>query len=159
MSIITNLIRIFKNLTHPHISRRNRHSRIRYRKPKLGKYGGIEMDIYHRMNNERKKNKRSKITWDNDSYHIAQRRAREISHNFSHSGCPAGYGENIAKIPLGRVRGLGYIRYRSLGRAFIRTWMTSQGHRANILDSKYSRVTVGVAKRGNWYYGVQLFHF
>jgi uncharacterized protein YkwD len=122
LKIIWNIKRILKEIF-------GIKSRVRPKKRKLGKYGQIEMDIFRRVIGERRRHKRSNISWDDNSYHIAQRRAREISHNFSHAGCPTGYGENITKIPLGRVRGLGFIKYRNLGRAFIRTWMTSEGHR------------------------------
>jgi len=72
---------------------------VRHKKRKLGKYGQIEMDIFRRVNGERGKYKQSKISWDDNSYYIAQRRAREISNNFS-MRMRRGNGENIAKSLL-----------------------------------------------------------
>lgn len=39
----------------------------------------------------------------------------------------------------------------------VNTWMNSQGHRENILNSNYNQIGVGVVKSGGYYYWVQLF--
>lgn len=43
------------------------------------------------------------------------------------------------------------------GKANVDAWMDSKGHRANILDKRFRRIGVGVAKRGKTYYTVQVF--
>jgi uncharacterized protein YkwD len=126
-------------------------------KIRLGNYGKIEMDIFRRVNNERRRRKIAHLAWDQDSYRIVKSRAKEIIHDFSHNGCPAGYGENIAKIPVGRVIGLGEVKFHTLGRSFTKTWMKSPGHRQNILDERYIKVAIGIEKRGRWFFAVQLF--
>jgi uncharacterized protein YkwD len=70
-----------------------------------------------------------------------------------------GAGENCAMMPRGMVRGIGNVRSdRDLARAFHRTWMQSHGHKRNILDSRFTRIGVGVARRGNKFYSTQVFY-
>lgn len=69
-----------------------------------------------------------------------------ISHSSLTSGAPSCWrslGENVAIA--GSVDGLHT------------AWMRSSGHRANILSTNYTHIGVGVVRRGNTYYGVQVF--
>jgi len=84
-------------------------------------------------------------------------RAQEIKQVFSHtrpdgtncftvlSGIPHGTaGENIAAG-------------QPMPAAVMQTWMNSDGHRANILDSHYTTIGVGVYISGGMVYWVQEF--
>jgi uncharacterized protein YkwD len=124
---------------------------------KYGKNIKIENEIFNYVNQERKKRHIHPLMWNDSLYSLAQRRAKEITWDFSHKNVPMGCGENIAMVPLGRVRGLGFIDRKNIARSFIRTWMKSTGHRENILRSNYSSFSVGVTTKGKYYYGVQLF--
>ena len=83
----------------------------------------------------------------------AQIRAQEIVERFSHTR-PDGtrwstvssvaYGENIAK------------GQRTADKVMA-AWMTSSGHRANILRASYGSIGVACVKSGGVYYWVQLF--
>jgi hypothetical protein len=86
------------------------------------------MDIFKRVNIERKHQKLSQLTLDSYPYKIAKNRAMEIIWDFSHNGCPGGYGENIAKIPLGRVIGLGHAKYRTGTYYLIRNYPSRDRH-------------------------------
>jgi uncharacterized protein YkwD len=97
------------------------------------------------------------LTWNDGLYETGQTRAKEISHNFSHAGCPSGCGENIAKIPIGNVRGLGLVHQHNIPQKFVSTWMHSPGHRDNILRSSYHSGIIGVYQQGRNYYAIQLF--
>jgi uncharacterized protein YkwD len=127
-------------------------ARVRY-----GKHINIEKSIFHSLNNIRKRHKLSVLTWDDQLYATAQRRAEEISRNFSHAGCPSGCGENIAKIPLGNVRGLGFVHKQNIPQKFVSNWMRSDGHRENILRRSYYTGVIGVFQKGGNYFAVQLF--
>ena len=65
-----------------------------------------------------------------------------------------GIAENIASMPTGNVQGLGYVGNdpESIARALVDSWMGSEGHRENILNSDYDRIGVGVAYDGTLYY-------
>ena len=40
----------------------------------------------------------------------------------------------------------------------MKIWMRSPGHRKNILDSNYSKISIGIEKKGRRFFAVQLFH-
>ena len=60
-----------------------------------------------------------------------------------------GVGENIAY-----VHGVPAVQ---LARKFVKIWMDSPGHRANILRPKYSHMGVGITRNGKTYYATQTF--
>jgi len=124
---------------------------------KYGKNVKLEIQVFKYVNTEREKHNISPLNWDDSLYYDAQRRAKEIVSDFSHNNVPHMCGENIAKIPIGRVSGLGFISRRNIAHAFMKTWMNSSGHRENILRSGYNSICIGIATHGNYYYGVQIF--
>jgi len=65
-----------------------------------------------------------------------------------------GIAENIGKMVTGNVVGLGYVSNtaEAIGVAQVKSWMESPGHRANILDSQYDLIGIGVAYDGSSYY-------
>lgn len=70
-----------------------------------------------------------------------------------------GVAENIQKIPTGQVIGIGQVDDdpESVARAQVRAWMESPGHRRNILTARYTRLGVGTAYDGKYYYSTQNF--
>ncbi len=90
---------------------------------------------------------------------------QDPSSRASAHGCPTmkpvaggstrvGIGENIGKMPTGNVVGIGYVRDtpEDVARAQVDSWMSSPGHRGNILDPSYSRLGVGTARDSSGYY-------
>lgn len=88
----------------------------------------------------------------------AQLRSKEIVSSFAHTrpdGTPA----------LNYLRGLGTLRTYgeniAMGQptpeAVVDAWMNSEGHRANILNEKFTMIGVGCYKSGGAYYWVQIF--
>ena len=68
-------------------------------------------------------------------------------------------GENVAIMPKGIVRGIGKIDTdKQIALAFHRVWMNSQGHRKNTLNPNFSKIGVGIKRRGNRFYATQLFY-
>lgn len=122
-----------------------------------GKNIKIEMGIFNSVNKIRRRYGLSVLSWDDNLYSIAQSRAKDISWNFSHDGVPSSCGENIAQIPLGNVRSLGFVQKQNVSQKFVTTWMRSTGHRENILRGSYHAIAVGVYQKGRKYYAVQLF--
>jgi len=136
----------------PRSQRKSSSPRVRY-----GKNIKIEMGIFNSVNKIRRRYRLPELSWDDNLYSSAQYRAKDISWNFSHEGVPSGCGENIAEIPLGNVRGLGFDQKQNVSQKFVNTWMRSNGHRENILRSSYNSIAVGVFQKGRKYYAVQLF--
>jgi len=71
-------------------------------------------------------------------------------------------GENIAMMPMGKVKGMGNIRTeKDVAKAMVRNWMKSSGHRKNILNPTFTKIGIGVAckkKHGHReYYATQDF--
>lgn len=85
----------------------------------------LEMRVFNSVNFIRKCHGSLPLSWDERLYALSQQRAKQISWNFSHEGCPAECGENIAEIPLGNVRGLGFVYRQNIPRKFVSTWMNS----------------------------------
>jgi len=71
-----------------------------------------------------------------------------------------GIGENIAKMPTGNVIGIGYVSddAESIAKAIVDAWMDSPGHRANILNSQYTNMGIGVSFDGTYYVATQNFY-
>lgn len=61
------------------------------------------------------------------------------------------WGENIAYIQ-------GLNDYNALSNRFMNNWMNSEGHKANILSSKFTSIGIGVYKIGDIYYATQEFY-
>ncbi len=109
--------------------------------------------VVDQVNQERAKLGLSALRVDPALTAAAQIRAREIVERFSHTR-PDGtrwstvssraYGENIAKG-------------QKTADKVMAAWMSSSGHRANILRASYGSIGVACVKSGNVYYWVQLF--
>ena len=109
--------------------------------------------VVNQVNQERAKQGLSALRVDPKLTAAAQIRAKEIVEKFSHTR-PDGtrwstvssvaYGENIAK------------GQRTADKVMA-AWMTSSGHRANILRASYGSIGVACVKSGGVYYWVQLF--
>ena len=100
------------------------------------------------LNKERSKNNLPKLKMDKSLLSSAMLRATETTYQFSHTR-PNGntcfsinsliYGENIA---LGQKDAT----------EVMNDWMNSAGHRANILNSNYTCIGIGVVKYNGQYY-------
>ena len=107
--------------------------------------------------------KRQKI-WHGDGVYQAKNRITKkgILEFISNILIPySGYsGENVAMLPLGRVKGIrGSIRSnRDVAKAFHKMWMKSPGHKRNILNSRFSLIGIGIKKRGKSFYATQIFY-
>lgn len=109
--------------------------------------------VVRQVNQERAARGLSALRVDPALTAAAQIRAQEIVQKFSHTR-PDGtkwstvssvaYGENIAK------------GQRTADKVMA-AWMSSSGHRANILRASYGSIGVACVQSGNVYYWVQLF--
>ena len=110
-------------------------------------------NVLELVNQERTEQGLDALVWNEDVAKVAQEKAEDMARNgyFSHTsptyGSPfemmksfgisySAAGENIAK---------GY----TTPEAVMHGWMNSEGHRANILNSQFTQLGVGVAKDSN----------
>lgn len=110
------------------------------------------------VNAERAKYGLAPLSVRSDLAEYAQLRSTEIINNFEHKR-PDG------SSPLGYVLGLSGIRSageniawgQTSPEAVMNAWMNSEGHRNNILASKYTTIGVGCCKSGGTFYWTQIF--
>ena len=109
--------------------------------------------VVNETNLERTKRGLGALRMDAQLNAAARIRAQEIAEKFSHTRpdgtrwktvSPVAYAENIA-------------RGQKTPDKAVAAWMTSEGHRANILRAGYGSIGVACLKLGNVYYWVQLF--
>lgn len=67
--------------------------------------------------------------------------------------------ENIAKMGLGNVSGIGLVSNtaESVAQAQFKVWMGSAGHRENILSSSVTELGIGTAFDGSFYLSTQIY--
>ena len=104
---------------------------------------------------------KAKKIWHGKGVHLAK---NSLIHNslwhFIKSLFYKGYsGENVGLMFKGRVKGFKHKikTSKDIALAQYKSWMKSPGHKANILNSNFSLIGVGVAKNKNGYYSTQLF--
>lgn len=112
------------------------------------------------VNKERKANGLSPVTATNNSLNsAAQKRASEQSVSFSHTR-PDGrsWSSVLSDFNVSyRTAGENVAYGQSTPAEVMNAWMNSSGHRANILNSAYSEIGIGVYKKNGTYYWSQLF--
>ena len=104
--------------------------------------------VFSLVNQERVNNGLPELTWDSDMASYSDRRAMEIVTDFSHNsaGGKMNVGENIAKGAISPEM-------------VMDGWMRSDGHRANILNASYTKISVSCYYDGSTYYWVQNFAY
>lgn len=114
-----------------------------------------ENEVIRLVNEIRVKNGLKALTADWELSRVARYKSQDMKDNryFSHTS-PV-YGS-----PFDMIKSFG-ISYRSAGeniakgqstpQAVVNAWMNSSGHRANILNSSYTRIGVGYVKNGNYW--------
>jgi len=113
------------------------------------------------VNAERAKVGLSPVTLDTTLSKAAQVRAKEIVNQFSHTR-PNGSSFSTAITEQGfSFRGSGEnIAYgQKTPQAVMNAWMNSDGHRANILNAKYTKIGVGYYQTNGVNYWTQLFAY
>ncbi|MBQ2896855.1 MAG: hypothetical protein IJE46_00840 [Clostridia bacterium] len=114
-----------------------------------------ELEVLELVNAERKKNGLSSLSWDNRAAEVARAHSKDMADRnfFSHTN-PDG------KSPFDRLKAYG-ISYKSAaeniaaGQAtpqeVVKSWMNSEGHRANILNKTVTKLGVGYYKSNSGY--------
>lgn len=111
------------------------------------------------VNTARAKNGLSALTLDANMNRAAAVRAAELAQSFSHTR-PNGSRGLTALNEAGvsyRTAGENIASGQQSAQAVVSAWMSSSGHRANILSASFGRMGVGQATIGGRTYWVQLF--
>ena len=135
---------------------------------------GLERLIFKLTNEARRKNGLPPLDWDNSLALLAQQKSDDMLKNnyFGHTSPegktfkdrvqeeqPASFrtmsraGENIY---MGNRFDYS-VDVKTQARLIVDGWMTSPGHRKNMLDSNFTHVGVGVAAQGKACYASQIF--
>ncbi|MCX8178254.1 MAG: CAP domain-containing protein [Candidatus Aenigmarchaeota archaeon] len=133
----------------------------------------LEKEVHRLVNFQRTKNGLSPLVWDDKIAIIAREHSQDMAENnfFSHYNlrgegptergerhgylCRKDYGsyytyglaENIAQTPIySNVVGCGSTtNLKSLAECIVNSWMSSSGHRENILTNTYTKTGIGIA--------------
>ena len=119
-----------------------------------GNLSSDEFQIHYLVNNERRKNGLNDLYWDNGLAAMARAFSRQMAREsfFSHydrngkSVVDRARQSNIvgwSKIAENLFFCEGYDRFDAVA---VRGWMSSSGHRRNILDRQFNETGIGVAQ-------------
>lgn len=116
-----------------------------------------EHQVLDLVNEERAKAGIAPLKMDKELFDCAQIRSQELVTLFSHTRPDGKSYSTITKKTVGENIAAGQTTPKSV----MDTWMNSQGHRANILDSRYKSIGIGYFKSTSGYghYWVQLLAF
>ena len=107
-------------------------------------------EVYQLVNQERTKRGLNPLTLSPELNQIADERAEEISTDFSHNGFQS-YKDEISASFGTYIIGEN-IAYGAQSAADVMySWMTSSGHKANILDNRYSNIGIGIYQTSEGY--------
>ncbi len=113
-----------------------------------------EMEVLRLVNAERAKQGLSALTYSKELSDGAREKSLDMKQKGYFSHTSPTYGS-----PFDQMKARG-ITYRSAGEniamgyatpeAVVNAWMNSEGHRANILSSKYTQIGIGYVKEGHY---------
>jgi uncharacterized protein YkwD len=109
--------------------------------------------VVSQTNDERARQGLSPLTVSSELYHAAAVRAQEIVQKFSHTRPDGSAWSTVSSALRGENIAMGQ---QSVDKVMA-AWMSSPGHRANILRSSFGSIGVAAIKVGNTMYWVQEF--
>ncbi len=114
-----------------------------------------EREVVRLVNKERAQRGLRELTYDWQLSRVARYKSQDMSDNNYFSHTSPTYGS-----PFEMMKSFG-ISYRSAGEniakgqaspeAVVNAWMNSQGHRANILNSSFTKIGVGYVSKGRYW--------
>lgn len=127
----------------------------------------IEEEIHRLVNNERQSRNIAPLEYNSRMGEIALQHSKDMCEkNFiSHRGSDGLYPQGrMLKYYPDIIGGAGEnVAYhygdteKEAAKNLVNAWMNSPGHRANILNSDYNFIGIGVKQKGRYFYGTQLF--
>lgn len=114
-----------------------------------------ESEVVRLVNEIRTKNGLKKLTEDWQLSRVARYKSQDMKNNnyFSHTSPTYGTPFQMMKS-FGisyKTAGENIAKGQSTPQAVVNAWMNSSGHRANILNSKYTKIGVGYVENGKYW--------
>lgn len=116
-------------------------------------FKNLENEVFQIVNEERRRVGLSELTFDTDITNVARTKSQDFiknnyfSHNSPEYGSPfemlRSFGINYSAAAENIASG------QNTAEEAMRHWMNSAGHRANILNSTFNKIGVGVARDNN----------
>jgi uncharacterized protein YkwD len=107
------------------------------------------------VNQNRINNGLSALTWDDSLYNSAKVRSAEASISWSHTRPDGSHWSTVSSGLHGENLAKGY----DTAQAAVDAWMASQGHKANILRSEFTRGAVAFFNTSNGWFWCQHFGY
>jgi len=130
----------------------------------------LEREIYHLTNDVRQKYRVSTLTWESSLGEVARNHSIDmLSRNFfshvnpegrsPHDRIIAGYRFSLSMSGENIWSGTGHESGETnlLARTIVESWLSSPGHRKNLLNPEFTDIGVGVAARGKDVRATQVF--
>ena len=117
-------------------------------------------EIFELTNKEREKYELPALTYNDEIQEAADIRAKEIAQQFSHTRPDGTSCHTVVEDIEYFVTGENLIKADNpiaTGEQMMKTWMSSEGHRNNILLADYESMAVGVYVTDDVTYAVQIF--
>jgi uncharacterized protein YkwD len=122
----------------------------------------LAKEVASLVNKERQAAGLRALSWNDKLTKGAMIRAKELSENFSHDR-PDGRGTATIFSEMGLKTGGGWGENIAYGQTTaedaMASWMSSKGHKENILKKSYRSIGVGVYEENGHVYWVQLFSY
>ncbi|PKG23415.1 CAP domain-containing protein, partial [Niallia nealsonii] len=115
----------------------------------------FEKQVVELTNKERAKNGLSALTLDTELSKVARAKSQDMSKNnyFDHNSPTYGSPFDMMK-QFGisyKAAGENIAKGQTTPEEVVKAWMNSEGHRANILSSKFTHIGVGYVENGNYW--------
>ncbi|MDE5604363.1 MAG: fibronectin type III domain-containing protein [Eubacterium sp.] len=113
-------------------------------------------DVFNLVNKERANNGVAKLNYRNDLQKAADTRAKEIATSFSHTR-PNGKNWDSAITVSFKTAAENIAYGKNDASSVMAAWMSSAGHKVNILNKNFTGMAVGCYEKDGTKYWVQLF--
>lgn len=116
-------------------------------------------DIFELVNQEREKNNVPALTYNKEIQDAADLRAKEASESFSHTRPDGSSCHDVIKLEYYATGENLLMADKEIATAenMMKTWMDSEGHRANILLKDFTEMAIGIYEKDNIVYATQIF--
>ena len=157
------------NVTKPSTNKTETNSKVETPTPSEGDYlARVEDEIFNATNAERQKQGLPALKRNSTANKYARSKSLEMLNlnYFDHNSPKNGYIQDIAKRDGWKYSRIGENIYTMTGgqasnisgASITNSWMNSEGHRKNILNSGYTDIGIGVTFRNGKLYATQIFY-
>ena len=116
-------------------------------------------DIFTLVNEARKENGIPALTYNKEIQDAADLRAKEASESFSHTRPDGSSCHDVIELEYYATGENLLMADKEIATAenMMKTWMNSEGHRANILLKDFTEMAIGIYEKDNIVYATQIF--